>query len=417
MEKQKEIYGIIYVIRNKVNNKLYIGQTASKKGFDGRYNFKGSSIEKVYKHHKSYKDRNKNYNVHLLNSIEKYGFDAFEVDKEFDIAYSKKELDKLEDMYIKIYNCIKNGYNHRGGGANGKLSNETKEKLRYSQLEEKSAKSIPIYCYEFDTILLSSTAWQRVLDIDSTNIIQCCKNKAKSMDGFHFRYATQEEIMSYTEDPVIDLNIVEYIKYENKTKKSIFCEEFGQIRYTAKEWGNLLNCQGCVITNCCTNNSSFLGFHFRYATKEEIESYNPSTDILTKEEVEEQLLKNIKVIYCKEYDSFQIGGVEWGEIIGVDGSQINSCCKGRVKHVKGLHFRYATEEEKLANKEEILYKLQIKRNKKSHKTTLVYCVELNETKPLTVWSKELNINISGIIRSCKKENRTCGGYHFRYFNN
>lgn len=71
MKEQKEIYGIIYVIRNKVNNKLYIGQTASKKGFDGRYNFKGSSIEKVYKHHKSYKDRNKNYNVHLLNSIEK----------------------------------------------------------------------------------------------------------------------------------------------------------------------------------------------------------------------------------------------------------------------------------------------------------------------------------------------------------
>ena len=60
MEKQKEVYGIIYVIRNKVNNKLYIGQTTNKKGFNGRYHFKGEGIEKVYNFNKYSKDKNKN---------------------------------------------------------------------------------------------------------------------------------------------------------------------------------------------------------------------------------------------------------------------------------------------------------------------------------------------------------------------
>ena len=35
MQETKEIYGIIYIIRNKINNKLYIGQTAEKKVFMG----------------------------------------------------------------------------------------------------------------------------------------------------------------------------------------------------------------------------------------------------------------------------------------------------------------------------------------------------------------------------------------------
>ena len=46
---QKNIYGFIYLIRNNINNKVYIGQTIN--GFKKRYNFHGESIERVYKHH------------------------------------------------------------------------------------------------------------------------------------------------------------------------------------------------------------------------------------------------------------------------------------------------------------------------------------------------------------------------------
>lgn len=107
-------YGVIYKIRNKVNNKIYIGQTIND--FDVRYS--GGNIINTQ-------------NTYLKNSIKKYGLDNFEIDTEFDVAYSKEELDTLEDMYIKIYNTTDRdyGYNRRFGGANGKLTEETKSKL------------------------------------------------------------------------------------------------------------------------------------------------------------------------------------------------------------------------------------------------------------------------------------------------
>ena len=92
-------YGIIYMIRNKLNGKIYFGQTIEQRGFNGRY--KGGQWWK-------YSD-----NEHLKNSYDKYGLDNFEVIKQFDVAYSKEELDDLEDMYICLYDTInpRYGYN------------------------------------------------------------------------------------------------------------------------------------------------------------------------------------------------------------------------------------------------------------------------------------------------------------------
>ena len=108
-------YGIIYLIRNKINNKLYIGQTIN--GFKGRY--KNGNIC-GYSH-----------NEHLINSIKKYGMENFKITEEFDIAYSKEELDKLEKMYIKAYDTTNPnlGYNKQSGGHNGTHSIETKLKM------------------------------------------------------------------------------------------------------------------------------------------------------------------------------------------------------------------------------------------------------------------------------------------------
>lgn len=116
-----ECYGIIYRIRNKINNKCYIGQTTRKNGFNGRYCAKGEGIERVYNYYNSKKDDN-TINKHLYSSIKKYGFNNFEVEEIFDIAYSKEELDKLECLYIDVYQLtnIKYGYNNKTGGGNGK---------------------------------------------------------------------------------------------------------------------------------------------------------------------------------------------------------------------------------------------------------------------------------------------------------
>lgn len=134
----KEIYGIIYKITNTVNNKVYIGQTTTT--FKRRYNKGGNSnIERVYNTHKYNKEHNSSYNKHLLFSIEKYSFNAFDVDVRFDVAYSKEELDFREDYWIVYYDSINNGYNHKRGGANGSPSEETKQKMSIANKGENNS--------------------------------------------------------------------------------------------------------------------------------------------------------------------------------------------------------------------------------------------------------------------------------------
>ena len=111
-----EIYGIIYLIKNKANGKCYIGQTKEQKGFNDRYNHLGEGIERVYKHHKSNKEHNRYYNKHLLSAIEKYGLEAFEVNKCLDYAFSLEELNIKEKVYIQLYDSFENGYNETLGG-------------------------------------------------------------------------------------------------------------------------------------------------------------------------------------------------------------------------------------------------------------------------------------------------------------
>lgn len=106
-------YGWIYKITNTINGKVYIGLTTE--GFDKRYYGKGIIAT---------------HNRHLQNSIKKYGVDAFTVDKEWDVAYTKEELDELETYWIYIYNArnSKFGYNIQTGGHNGRPNLETRKR-------------------------------------------------------------------------------------------------------------------------------------------------------------------------------------------------------------------------------------------------------------------------------------------------
>lgn len=108
-----EVYGIIYKIINLINKKVYIGQTIQ--GFKDRYR---NNLE------------NNTHNIHLKNAIHKYGIENFEIDKKFDIAFSKEELDIKEKCWICIYDSInpKYGYNKQTGGANGIPNEETRKK-------------------------------------------------------------------------------------------------------------------------------------------------------------------------------------------------------------------------------------------------------------------------------------------------
>ena len=126
------IYGYVYKITNKINGKIYIGQTTST--FDKRYN---GNIANTH-------------NKHLRSAIEKYGIDNFIVDKEFRVATSKEELNKLEKECIEMYksNTSEFGYNKTSGGESYEFSEEIKRKI------SENRKGIPVT--EETRLLLSS---------------------------------------------------------------------------------------------------------------------------------------------------------------------------------------------------------------------------------------------------------------------
>lgn len=107
------VYGYIYKVTNLINGKIYIGQTTL--GFDERYH---GGIHSTH-------------NKHLKRAIEKYGVDNFLVEKEYDHAMTKEDLDRLEIFYIKEFKSTDPnfGYNKTTGGGSYTFTQEVKNKI------------------------------------------------------------------------------------------------------------------------------------------------------------------------------------------------------------------------------------------------------------------------------------------------
>lgn len=94
--------GKIYIIRNDVNDKVYIGQTKR-------------SIEKRFQEHTTLTEAKRS--LVLARAIQKYGADKFHVELLQDGLTSTEALDAAEIRYIKEFGSVApSGYNVTGGG-------------------------------------------------------------------------------------------------------------------------------------------------------------------------------------------------------------------------------------------------------------------------------------------------------------
>ena len=98
--------GIVYILKNKLNGKCYVGQT--KKSFEKRFRQHQTS------------------NSYIGKALRKYGSENFE----------KLILENIDDLNVKEVSCIQeydsiypNGYNLTYGGQNGKRSGKTKKRM------------------------------------------------------------------------------------------------------------------------------------------------------------------------------------------------------------------------------------------------------------------------------------------------
>ena len=110
---------VIYLYRNKINNKVYVGQT-------------------LYEHRRFLAHKSAKRKSLFHNAVNKYGFDNFEyvilhkcISNNDD--FIKEELNFWERFYIREFNSVyPNGYNLTDGGdgtSGYKFSDDTKTKM------------------------------------------------------------------------------------------------------------------------------------------------------------------------------------------------------------------------------------------------------------------------------------------------
>lgn len=110
----------IYKITNKINSKVYIGQS--------------EDLERRIKSHKILLNRNAHCNIHLQNAWNKYKEDNFIFEIIY-IANENENINLLEQEYISKYQSFNQnyGYNLTTGGEGYKLSEEIKQKISVSK--------------------------------------------------------------------------------------------------------------------------------------------------------------------------------------------------------------------------------------------------------------------------------------------
>ena len=119
-----EKMGLIYKVTNKINQKIYIGQTSNTLG-----ERKKQHIQSAFNSRRP----TKNY---FHKAIKKYGIDNFQWEILEDNIL-EKDLNKREKYWIKYYNSYLNGYNLTEGGDS--FNNIEKWRQENPQLAKESA--------------------------------------------------------------------------------------------------------------------------------------------------------------------------------------------------------------------------------------------------------------------------------------
>ena len=253
----KEYYGIIYKIQNIITNEIYIGQTTHPRGFNGRYDFKGNGIERVYKKLLGNETRGESHNQHLRRSIKRFGFDAFEVVEVFDTAETLEQLNEKESYYINLFDSYKNGYNQSFGGDS--VSG-------YERPKSKDCKNSKRICQinlngELIKIWDCATDASNELHIDQSSISMVCQDKRKTAGGFVWVHEKDY-------DPNKDYSRTPQTKDMGKgTKPVLWLDDNGNIIqefYSVISAGKALGISPQEVSRICSHKAKTIKFNLVY---------------------------------------------------------------------------------------------------------------------------------------------------------
>ena len=174
--------GRIYKITNKINNKIYIGQTIK-------------SLDERFKRHLLVCRLGNHNNIKLYNAIRKYGKENFQIEEIEKTSQDK--LDERERFWIKKLDTFNNGYNSTLGGE-GFVLNDYNE----------------IYKTYLETLSLEQTS----------KICGCCVNTVRDVLN-SFNYKIPKRLTGNAKQPIsikqIDKNSNNIIKQFNSLSDAV----------------------------------------------------------------------------------------------------------------------------------------------------------------------------------------------------
>lgn len=366
MEEEKKY--CVYQHTNKINGKVYIGQTCKppKKRWNNGAGYKRCTL--------------------FYHAIQKYGWDNFEHEILLE-NLTLKEANEEESKFIKYFksNNPKYGYNIREGGSNSPLSQETKNKL--SEIQKKRNFKI--------------SPEQRQAMIEGIR-------KSPNMSGHKTSEETKEKLRkamigrtptNFNDLTGQEINGWKIIKrVENRISKA----------------GSVTTCWECVHT--CKNPAT------QIIAASEIGTKKYCKNCLDRRKLG---YANTKLYY--EWNGETHSLKEWSEILGVKYSTLRERIKTSGMTIeeafsKKLYSnsknigRKMSEESKhkvsVANKGKKRTKEQLLNNSKNKKCK---CVETNIVYfCIKDASRNTKIDASSILRCCKNAQKTAGGYHWEY---
>lgn len=181
----------VYMHKNKINQKVYIGLTKQEPQTRWRANGEGYKSQKKF-----------------WNAIQKYGWDNFE-HIILKTNLTAKDASDLEKQLIKIFNSIENGYNADCGGITTNHSEETINKIRCSMKgkthTEKTKKKISnskqndkrsVICLETGIEYLSAADAMKATGIDRSSISKVCYGTMRTAGGYHWYFKNNIPIVS-----------------------------------------------------------------------------------------------------------------------------------------------------------------------------------------------------------------------------
>ena len=215
-------------------------------------------------------------------------------------------------MYIKVYDCIDNGYNQKEGGANGKFSEEAKQKMREKAIGRKHTEE---------------------------SIKKMSESQSGENNGFYGKHHTEEAKQKMSESkkemykgeghPFYGKNLEE----EHKQKISETLKNKYHEGYLNPNKGKHLSEEHKQKIGKANSgeNSGWYGKHHTEEQKRKIGESNKG--------------KRQKPVYCYELNEIRLNATLWSEELNICYTNILKCCRGKQKTCGGYHFRWATEKE------------------------------------------------------------------------